>query len=82
MTIGVKKCFGLPEDFKSPIWHLKLGKCQIVIARIYVLIGLVCFSSFAVYYAITKPYTIQHSFFERPNTESVNITASWTDYLE
>ena len=46
------------------------------------IIGLVLFSIFAIWYAVTRPYTIHHSFFERPMAESQNITATWNDYLE
>ncbi len=81
MTIGVKRCFGLPDDPSAPIWHIKLGKCQIVISRLIVLLGLGAFSIFAVYYAVAKPYTIHHSFFERPQLESQNITSTWEEYM-
>lgn len=81
--MGVKKCFGLPDDPNQPIWHLKLGKCQIVVARIYVILGLLAFSVFAIYYAVNRPYRVHHSFFDTPEgVESHNITITWNQYLD
>jgi hypothetical protein len=81
--MGVKKCFGLPDDFNAPIWHLKLGKCAIVMARLYAILILVSFSLFSAYYVYTRPYTIHHSMFDKPEgEESHPITATWPQYLE
>lgn len=51
-------------------------------ARLYVILVLTLFGIFAVVYAIKKPYTIHHSFFDRPEGESHNIATTWSDYLE
>ena len=64
--MGVKKCFGLPEDPNSLIWHVRLGKCAIVISRLYAILILFVFSLFAGFYIYTRPFTIHHSFFDRP----------------
>lgn len=55
-TLGVKRCFGLPDDFSQPFWHIKLGKCAILISRVYALLILLAFSGFAGYYVYTRPF--------------------------
>ena len=64
--MGVKKCFGLPEEPNSLIWHIRLGKCAIVISRFYAILILLIFSLLAGFYIYTRPFTIHHSFFDRP----------------
>lgn len=81
-VMGVKRCFGLPEDPNSLIWHIRLGKCAIVISRLYAIMILIIFSIFAAFYVYTRPFSIHHSFFDRPNIESRIIDASWSEYLE
>ena len=82
ITMGIKRCFGLPDDFSAPIWHLKLGKCAVVIARIYALLILVGFTGLSSYYVYQRPYTIHKSMFDKPEGDEPKlISATWTDYL-
>mmetsp|Transcript_13935 Transcript_13935/g.23699 ORF Transcript_13935/g.23699 Transcript_13935/m.23699 type:complete len:269 (-) Transcript_13935:27-833(-) len=81
-TLGVKRCFGKPDDLSAPIWHIKLGKCALIIDRIYAILLLGSFAAFSVYYVYSRPYIPHHSFFDKPQQESLNITLSWNDYLE
>ena len=82
--LGVKRCFGIPDDLSSPvsklisslthiflkIWHIKLGKCAIVMEKLYAIILIVIISTVSIVYVYNKPYTIHHSFFERPMEDS------------
>lgn len=83
MTLGVKKCFGIPDDLSQPvslifnfscfifqIWHFKLGKCAIVMGKCYAISILVAFSVFAGWYVYTTPYPTHHSIFDHPDAES------------
>jgi hypothetical protein len=81
-TLGIKKCFGVPDDLNAPIWHIRLGKCAIVLERVWAILILLALFGFSTYYVATKPYAIHHSFFDRPEIESRNITRTWSDYLE
>ena len=81
-TLGIKKCFGVPDDLNAPIWHVRLGKCAIVLERVWAILILLALFGFSTYYVATKPYAIHHSFFDRPEIESRNITRTWSDYLE
>ena len=80
-TLGVKKCFGLPDDPSQPFWHIKLGKCAILISRVYAILILVAFGAFSAYYVYSRPFQVHHRFFERPQAESRNLTNTWADYL-
>lgn len=59
------------------IWHFRLGKCAIVMDRIYAILILIIFSIFSIFYIYSRPYILHHSFFERPSIESRNITNTW-----
>ena len=63
-------------------WHIKLGKCAILISRVYALLILLAFSGFAGYYVYTRPFQVHHRFFDRPEIETQNLTQTWSDYLE
>lgn len=43
---------------------------------------LVTFGLFSMYYVYSRPFTVHHRFFDRPDVASQNITETWTDYLE
>ena len=81
--MGVKRCFGLPDDFSAPIWHLKLGKCAIVLGRVYALLIFASFAVLSCVYVYQNPYTIHKSMFDRPEgSESHLINSTWPQYLE
>lgn len=62
---------------------MRFGKCAIVIARLYALIIVGLFWTGAFYYVYTKPYTIHHSMFDKPEgQEPILIQSTWKDYLE
>lgn len=82
MTLGVKKCFGIPDDLSQPIWHFKLGKCAIVMGKCYAITILLIFAGFSGYYVYTTPYPTHHSIFDHPENESKLIPNTWTSYLE
>ena len=82
VTMGIKRCFGLPEDFNSPIYHLRLGKCAVVIGRIYAIIILAILCGGSAFYVYKFPYTVHHSMFDKPDVESKLISTKWTGYLE
>ena len=83
VTMGVKRCFGFPDDFNSPIYHLRFGKCAIVLGRIYAIVILVLVSIGSGYYVYKFPYTVHHSMFDKPEgSESKLISATWPDYLK
>jgi len=80
--MGIKKCFGIPDDLAAPIWHIKLGKCAIVIGRVYALLiawSLVIVSGAYVY---TRPYSVQGDFFRRPFQESRWINNTWPEFID
>lgn len=64
------------------IWHIKLGKCAIVMDRYYALIILTIFTGFSCTYIYSRPYSVHHSFFDRPQLESKNITNTWVEFLD
>jgi len=82
-TLGEKSCFGLPDDFSAPIWHFRLGKCSIVTARIYAIIGLVLFAIGSGCYVYMRP---SFDFHQNPlvhhNVESYKIRTTWPDFLQ
>lgn len=63
-------------------WHIKLGKCAILISRVYAILILLVFSAFSIYYAYSRPFQLHHRFFDRPDDVSHNLTATWSDYLQ
>jgi len=81
--MGTKRCFGFPDDMSLSVWHFKLGKCAVVIGRVYAIIIFLMFTCFSGYYVYQNPYTVHHSMFEKPeNFESHPISERWKDYLE
>jgi len=65
-VMGVKRCFGIPDDLSAPVWHIKLGKCAVVIGRVWAILILIAFSILSIFYVYQRPYQVRHSFFERP----------------
>mmetsp|Transcript_4411 Transcript_4411/g.5726 ORF Transcript_4411/g.5726 Transcript_4411/m.5726 type:complete len:178 (+) Transcript_4411:41-574(+) len=59
--MGEKRCFGLPDDYREPIWYFRLGKCSIITSRIYAIIGIVLFSILAGYYAYQRPSMVKEN---------------------
>lgn len=59
--MGEKKCFGLPDDYSAPIWHIRVGKCSIILSRIYAIILAVVFSALSGYYVYMRPTFIINS---------------------
>lgn len=82
MTLGTKRCFGVPDDLSLPIWHFKLGKCAIVMGKWYAITILVLFSGFSGYYVYTRPYPEHHSIFDHSEAESHTIDRSWVEFLD
>jgi hypothetical protein len=93
--LGIKRCFGIPDDLGAnvsifihflsnflQIYHIRLGKCAIVMERIYAILLTIIIIGTSVTYAYNKPYTLHHSFFERPQEESITIENTWSQYLE
>ena len=81
--MGKRTCFGFPDDMSLSVWHFKLGKCAIVIGRIWAILIFLIFACFSSYYVYNNPYTVHHSMFERPeNSTSHLIQDSWSDYLK
>ena len=50
--------------------------------RIYAILLTLIIVGVSIGYAYNKPYTLHHSFFERPNEESVTIDKTWNQFLE
>jgi len=58
--LGEKKCFGLPNSFGDDIWTFRLGKCTLVMARIYAIIILLLFAVVAGYYVAVRPSVFEN----------------------
>jgi hypothetical protein len=50
--------------------------------RFYAILLMVIIVVVSMVYVYNKPYTIHHSFFERPMEESQVIDKTWPDFLE
>lgn len=72
----------MPDDFNAPIWHFRLGKCSIVTARLYAIIGLVMVAIGCGTYVYMRP---SFNFHENPlvhhNIESKSIYTTWPEFL-
>jgi len=72
----------VPDDTSAPIWHIKLGKCAIVMEKVYAIILMLIIATASIVYVYNKPYTMHHSFFERPMEEAQVIDKTWVNFLE
>ena len=50
--------------------------------RIYAIILIFIISTVSIVYVYNKPFTIHHSFFERPMEESQVIDKTWVNFLD
>lgn len=75
--LGEKKCFGLPDKFSHDIWQFRLGKCHIVLARLYAIVGIVVICGFSLWYSWMSPSFFEiKSPYKVPET-SVLLKATW-----
>jgi len=80
--LGEKQFIGMPEDFKQPVWHIRLGKCSIVTARMYAIIAAILLAVISCTYVYMRP---NYQFHEGPlthhNLDSTRISTTWQEYL-
>lgn len=77
--MGEKQCFGLPTDPADEVWHFRLGKCSVVLSRLYAILILVVFCVIAGYYVYLHPNEDPH---HHPLGSGKQIEATWSDYIE
>jgi len=81
--MGEKQFIGLPEDFRAPVWHFRLGKCSIVTARVYAVITAILLAAMSGYYVYMRPsYTFHEGPLTTHNEDRHRISTSWADYLK
>jgi len=80
--MGEKQFIGLPEDFSQPVWHIRLGKCSVVTARMYAILASIILLVVSCYYVYLRPnYTFHEAPLTHHNEESSRISTSWKEYL-
>lgn len=77
--MGEKQCFGLPTDPSEEVWHFRLGKCSVVLSRLYALIILIAFCIFAGYYVYMHPNQEPH---HHALGSGHPIDTTWSEYIE
>jgi hypothetical protein len=72
----------MPEKFSDPIWYFRLGKCSIVLSRVWAIIaGTVIFGSCCYYVYLNPTFKVDGAIFESEGDGHM-ITESWEEYLQ
>lgn len=83
MKMGEKSCYGLPEDYSQPIWHFRLGKCSVIIARVWAILAAFALLSAGCFYIYMRPnIDLNRGPLYHHNEESFELQTSWPQFLE
>ncbi|CDW83654.1 UNKNOWN [Stylonychia lemnae] len=79
--MGQKSWVGLPNNFSDEIWQFRLGKCSIILARLYAIIALSLVLGFCLYYVYLRPSFFQPLTPYHTPEQSIQISSSWNEFL-
>jgi hypothetical protein len=79
--MGEKKYYGLPNRFSDDIWQFRLGRCTLVIARMYGILGLISMALISSGYVYYRPYSSLITGAYSVPEETKLISATWIDFL-